>query len=44
MFVSNHLIKCSEFLLFKYIAESTFSVQVFSIDSCEKDSTSTLRA
>ncbi|OQU85252.1 hypothetical protein SORBI_3004G204000 [Sorghum bicolor] len=36
IFVSNHLIKWGEFLLFEYIAESTFSVRVFRTDSCER--------
>ncbi|AQK72344.1 B3 domain-containing protein [Zea mays] len=36
VFVSNHLIKWGEFLLFEYIAERTFSVRVFGTDSCER--------
>ena len=36
IFVSNHLIKWGEFLLFEYIAESTFSVRVFGTDSSER--------
>ncbi|XP_052141667.1 B3 domain-containing protein Os02g0598200 [Oryza glaberrima] len=35
-FVSEHCIKWGEFLLFEYTPESTFSVRVFGIDSCER--------
>ncbi|XP_062219537.1 B3 domain-containing protein Os02g0598200-like isoform X1 [Phragmites australis] len=36
MFVSDHLIKWGEFLLFEYTAKSTFSVRVFGKDSLER--------
>ncbi|RLN07171.1 B3 domain-containing protein [Panicum miliaceum] len=36
IFVSDHSIKWGEFLLFEYIATKTFSVRVFSMNSCER--------
>ncbi|OEL26712.1 B3 domain-containing protein [Dichanthelium oligosanthes] len=36
IFVSDHMIKWGEFLLFEYIDRETFSVRVFSIDSHER--------
>uniref|UniRef100_A0A0E0K1Z4 TF-B3 domain-containing protein n=1 Tax=Oryza punctata TaxID=4537 RepID=A0A0E0K1Z4_ORYPU len=35
-FVSEHCIKWGDFLLFEYTPESTFSVRVFGMDSCER--------
>ncbi|XP_012703636.1 B3 domain-containing protein Os02g0598200 isoform X1 [Setaria italica] len=36
IFVSDHLIKLGEFLLFEYTARKRFSVRIFGIDSCER--------
>lgn len=36
IFVSDHLIKLGEFLVFECIARNIFSVRVFGIDSCER--------
>jgi hypothetical protein len=36
IFVSDHLIKWGDFLLFEHTAKSTFSVRIFGRDSCER--------